>query len=84
MYSERFGLEVKITRHALQRMRSRSITEPELALIIEEGQTRYKDEQRLWIAHRFEERSDNLLCVPVALEDKLIVKTAMHHFSWED
>jgi len=83
MYSERFGLEVRITHHAMQRMVARSITELELALIIEEGQTRYKDDRRLWIAHRFKERSDNLLCVPVVLEDELIVKTAMHYFSWE-
>jgi len=83
MYSERFGLEVRITHHAMQRMIARSITELELALIIEEGQTRYKDDRRLWIAHRFKERSDNLLCVPVVLEDELIVKTAMHYFSWE-
>ena len=83
MYSERFGLEVRITHHAMQRMIARSITELELALIIEEGQTRYKDDRRLWIAHRFKERSDNLLCVPVVLEEELIVKTAMHYFSWE-
>ena len=83
MYSERFGLEVRITHHAMQRMIARSITELELALIIEEGQTRYKDDRRLWTAHRFKERSDNLLCVPVVLEDELIVKTAMHYFSWE-
>ncbi len=83
MYSERFHLKVRITRHAMQRMLARSITEVELALIIEEGQTRYKDEKRLWIAYRFEARSDNLLCVPVVLEDELIVKTAMNHFSWE-
>ena len=83
MYSERFGLEVRITHHAMQRMIARSITELELALIIEEGQTRYKDDRRLWMAHRFKERSDNLLCVPVVLEDELIVKTAMHYFSWE-
>lgn len=51
LYSERFGREVRITRHAMQRMRARSITDLELALVIEEGQTRYKDEQRLWIAH---------------------------------
>ena len=84
MNSERFGREVKITRHAMQRMRQRGISNPELALLIEEGQTRFKDEHRFWIAHRFEGRTDNLLCAPVILEDELlIVKTVMHHFSWE-
>lgn len=85
MYSERFGREVKITRHAMQRMRKRGIADSEVVLLIEEGQTRFKDEHRLWIAHRFEERTDNLLCAPVVLEDELlVVKTVMHHFSWED
>ncbi len=84
MYSERFGLEVRITHHAMQRMRTRFITDAELEILIEEGQTRYKDERKLWVAHHFKERPDNLLCAPVVLEEKLlIVKTVMHHFSWE-
>ncbi len=37
MYSERFGREIKITRHAMQRMRTRCITDLELALLIAEG-----------------------------------------------
>ena len=84
MYSERFGRDVKITRHAMQRMRTRCITDLELAVLVEEGQTRYKDEHRLLVAHGFEERLDNMLCAPVVLEEKLlVVKTVMHHFSWE-
>jgi|AntDeeMinimDraft_4_1070355.scaffolds.fasta_scaffold02940_3 hypothetical protein len=84
MYSERFGRDVKITRHAMQRMRTRCITDLELALLVEEGQTRYKDKHRLWVAHGFEGRLDNMLCAPVVLEEKLLViKTVMHHFSWE-
>lgn len=84
MYSKRFTKEVQITRHAAQRMHSRAVSERELSLLIEEGQTRFKDSKRFWIAHFFEERCDNLLCVPVVYEkDLLVVKTVMHHFSWE-
>ncbi|WP_328186478.1 DUF4258 domain-containing protein [Marinobacter sp. OP 3.4] len=84
MYSDRFGRSVRISRHASNRMKERSISAGELSDLIEHGQTRYKDETRLWIAHHFADRSDNLLCVPVVLEGEfLIVKTVMHHFSWE-
>ncbi len=31
-----------------------------------------------------EGRNDNLVCVAVVLEDRLVVKTVMHHFQWEE
>jgi len=39
-------------------------------------------ETRVWIAKRYEDRSDNLRCVTAALEMALVMKTVMHHFSW--
>ena len=82
MYAQRFGLEVYITRHARERMLQRHISEALLSVLLETGQTRYKDDTHLWIAKIVAGRSDNLICAAVVLEDRLIVKTVMHHFQW--
>jgi hypothetical protein len=52
--------------------------------LIETGDIRHKDERRIWIAKHYASRADNLLCVAAALEASLVVKTLMHHFTWED
>ena len=83
MFCQRFGLEVYFTRHARERMFQRGINEEVISRLLENGTIRYKDDVRLWIAMSFSERNDNLLCVAVALEDKMIIKTVMHHFQWE-
>jgi hypothetical protein len=44
------------------------------------GEARYRDAAHLWVFKDFDERSDNLLCAVLVLEDRLIVKTVMHHF----
>ena len=84
MYSKRFNREVHITRHARKRMQQRGLNEAELSELLETGKTRFKDETRLWIAKAFVQRTDNLVCAAVVLEDQLIVKTVMHHFEWEE
>nr|WP_290693260.1 DUF4258 domain-containing protein [Halomonas sp. UBA3074] len=84
MYSKRFNREVYITRHARKRMQQRGLNEAELSELLETGKTRFKDETRLWIAKAFVQRTDNLVCAAVVLEDQLIVKTVMHHFEWEE
>ena len=63
-------------------MAQRGIIETELADLLENGEARYKDPERLWIAKAFPERNDNLICAPVAIEGSLVVKTLMHHFEW--
>ena len=83
MHCKRFGLEVYITRHARERMAQRNIADAELSVLLEAGETRYKDDIRLWVAKYFRGRMDNLLCLAIVLEDRLVVKTVMHHFSWE-
>ncbi|MFN2349894.1 MAG: DUF4258 domain-containing protein [Thioalkalivibrio sp.] len=77
-------MEVQVTRHARERMAERDITEALLGELLENGQARYKDDIRLWVAKAIEGRHDNLVCAAVVLEDRLIVKTVMHHFQWED
>jgi hypothetical protein len=81
MHSARFNRSVVITRHAAQRMVERQVS-PELLLqIIDEGQTRYSDGQRLWAWLDVLGRGDNLLCAVLVLESAVIVKTVMRH--WE-
>ncbi len=83
MFSERFGKSVVITAHARERMAARGISEALLHDIIETGEVRRKDETRMWIAKRYADRVDNLLCAAAMLETTLVIKTVMHHFSWE-
>ncbi|MGQ4880020.1 DUF4258 domain-containing protein [Billgrantia sp. LNSP4103-1] len=83
-YSHRFSRYVHVTRHARERMAERDITESLLLELLERGSTRYKDPERLWIALNTKGRRDNLICAAVVLEDKLVVKTIMHHFRWEE
>ena len=81
MHSLRFNRPVVISRHAAQRMVERQVT-PELLLrVIDEGQTRYSDDVRLWVWLDVPGRDDNLLCAVLVLEDAVIVKTVMHY--WE-
>jgi len=83
MYSQRFHRPVQLTQHARRRMAEREISEELLMDLIDTGEVRHKDERRLWIAKRYESRTDNLICVAVVLENTVIVKTVMHHFTWE-
>ena len=83
MFSERFGKPVVITAHARERMAARGISDALLHDIIETGEVRYKDETRIWIAKQYADRADNMLCAAAMLDTALVVKTVMHHFSWE-
>lgn len=81
MFSTRFQRAVVVTRHARERMVERDIAEAMLIEVIDRGETRYRDSTHLWAFKEFPERNDNLLCAVVVLEDEVIVKTVMHHFS---
>jgi Domain of unknown function (DUF4258) len=83
MYSQRFGRPVTVTQHASRRMAEREVSEALLLDLIETGDVRHKDETRLWIAKQYPERADNLLCVAVVLETSVVIKTLMHHFTWD-
>ena len=48
-FSERFGLEVIVTDHALARARERAISDAELKGVIETGTAKYWDSKRLWV-----------------------------------
>ena len=81
MFSNRFQRKVVLTRHARDRMTDRNITEMMLMEVIDSGETRYRDSTHLWAYKEFPERNDNLLCAVLVLEDAVVVKTVMHHFS---
>ena len=80
MYSTRFQCTIVITHHAQMRMDERGINELLLLDVIDSGETRYRDATHLWVFKSFSDRSDNLLCAVLVLEDRLVVKTVMHHF----
>ena len=62
-------------------MVERTISDEMLLEVIDSGETRYQDATHLWAFKEFPARHDNLLCAVVVLEDAVIVKTVMHHFS---
>lgn len=83
MHSRRFDRPIILTRHARLRMDERNISEAELLSVIDTGETRYKDDSHLWAFKHIAERADNLVCAVLVLEDSVVVKTVMHHFSLE-
>ena len=83
MFSMRFNRTIHLTRHARERMIARSIDDDVLVDLLETGELRFKDDVRLWVAKEMPGREDNLICAAVVLEDRLVVKTVMHHFRWE-
>lgn len=83
MHSCRFDRPVILTRHARLRMDERHISEAELLAVINTGETHYKDASHLWAFKHLAGRADNLVCAVLVLEDSIVVKTVMHHFSLE-
>ena len=81
MFSAKFLRTIILTKHAIKRMSDRFVSDEMLIKIIDTGKIRYKDETHLWIFVDFPNRTDNSLCAVLVLEDALIVKTVMHHFS---
>jgi len=64
-------------------MAQRGIDDALLLDLVETGDIRFKDESRLWIAKHYPQRADNLVCAAAVLESALVIKTVMHHFTWE-
>lgn len=84
MFSERFQLPIRLSRHAQIRMVERGVDAATVLDLVETGTLKFKDERRFWAFKHYEGREDNLICVAAALEDVLFVKTLMHHFTPED
>lgn len=83
MFSVRFQRLVVLTQHAKVRMGQRSISMDELLVVIDTGDTRFKDDTHLWTFKNLPGRTDNLVCAVLVLEDAVVVKTVMHEFVLE-
>jgi hypothetical protein len=83
-FSTRFGKEVVVTAHARRSMSIRKVDEKALQRLIERGLIKHKDQRRMWIYMRLDERRDNLVCAAVVEEQALIVKTIMINWELED
>jgi len=64
-------------------MFERQISESELLVVIDTGETRFKDETHLWAFKHVDGRADNLICAVLVLETAVVVKTVMHEFTLE-
>ena len=83
LVSSRFKGAIHITVHARKRMIERSVDDELLFDLIETGELKNKDDKHAWIAKFYEGRNDNLICVAVVIDQAVIVKTVMFHFSFE-
>lgn len=83
MYSNRFNLNIVLTKHAALRMLERQLSEPELLDLVNTGELKYKDDTHLWIYKNFPLREDNLICAAAVIDGALVIKTIMHHFTPE-
>jgi hypothetical protein len=83
MFSIRFQRPVVLTQHAKMRMAQRGISMDQLLVVVDTGDTRFKDETHLWAYKNLPDRTDNLVCAVLVLEDVVVVKTVMHEFVLE-
>ena len=65
-------------------MAERAISEAELLLVLDTGETKFKDSSHLWAYKHLAGRTDNLICAVLVLETAVIVKTVMHDFELKD
>jgi chaperone required for assembly of F1-ATPase len=84
MFSQRFQLPIVLTKHAQLRMAERHISDEQLLEVVDTGGTKYKDPSHLWAFKHLANRTDNLICAVLVLENQVVVKTVMHEFSLEE
>ncbi len=83
-FSNRFGKNVWVTRHARESMLRRKVDADTLKRLIEEGEVKRRDEASLWVFRHIQDRADNLICAAVVEQAALIVKTVMINWELED
>jgi len=81
MWSTRFNKPVRLTVHALKRMKERNLDADLILDILDSGTLEMKDESHLWAYKAYPDRADNMLCVAAIDGEAVIVKTVMHHFA---
>ena len=82
--SKRFGKDVHLTQHVKDRMKKRDVDLETLKDILETGEISWKNGQHAWIHKFYPERDDNRICIAVVIQDAVVVKTVMIHWSLEE
>lgn len=83
-FSQRFGKNVWITRHARKSMQKREIDDATLERLVEEGEVKRKSDADMWIFMHIEGRTDNSICAAVVESDAVVIKTVMINWELED
>ena len=83
-FSQRFGKNVWITRHARKSMQKRGIDDATLERVIETGEVKRKSDVDMWIFKHIDSRQDNLICAAVVESAAVTVKTVMINWELED
>lgn len=81
LWSQRFNKPIQLTRHARARMLERNLTEVMLLDLIEHGEMKLKDQQHGWFFKAYPQRTDNLICAAVIIDNAIIIKTVM--INWQ-
>ena len=80
MFSNRFSLPIVLTKYAYERMSERHVSVEQVVEIVDTGEMKFADPTHLWAFKTLANRDDNLICALLVFEDKVVVKTIMHHF----
>ena len=83
-FSQRFGKNVWVTRHARKSMQKREIDDATLERVLEQGEVKRKGDVDMWIFMHIEGRPDNLVCAAVVEAAALVIKTVMINWELED
>ena len=83
-FSQRFGKNVWITKHARESMQKRGIDDAMLEMVIEQGEIKRQNQTHLWVFKRIETRTDNLICAAAVETSAVIIKTVMINWELED
>jgi hypothetical protein len=65
-------------------MQRREVDSATIEHIIEEGEIKRRDGVNLWIYKQISQRADNSICLAVAEEAALVIKTVMINWELED
>ncbi|QBQ56227.1 DUF4258 domain-containing protein [Nitrosococcus wardiae] len=76
-YSHRFKRQVWLTNHAIESMAKRGVVLDSVLDLIETGEIKPQEGAHAWIFKGYPERTDNLICAAVIVEQAVIVKTIM-------
>ena len=83
-HSNRFGMDVVLTRHAVESMEKRNVNLEILQEVLELGEIKHRAGSDMWVFKHIAGRADNLICAAVVVENVMVVKTVMINWELED